>query len=96
MSWLLKTLSPNILEHSADTWYSIRELFASLSKAHINTLLGLLSNTKKLDMKVGQYITKMKGFAMELTAVGKNIDDNELKGYILNGLGVDYLPSLHL
>jgi hypothetical protein len=47
-------------------------------------------------MKVGKYITKMKGFAMELTAVGKNIDDNELKGYILNGLGADYLPSLHL
>ncbi|KAK1596481.1 hypothetical protein QYE76_007619 [Lolium multiflorum] len=36
------------------------------------------------------YITKMKGFVSELAAAGKQVDDDELKGYILAGLGDDY------
>ena len=68
------------------------ELFSSQSKAQINTLRSSLANTKKQDMKADKFITTMKGFAMELAAAGKKIDDDELKGYILNGLGRDYTP----
>ncbi|KAK1665884.1 hypothetical protein QYE76_054043 [Lolium multiflorum] len=98
LSWLVKTLSSDILahvldvEHCVEVWASIQHLFSSQSKAQINTLHGSLSNTKKLDMKAEKYITKMKGFAMELAAAGKKIDDDELKGYILNGLGAAYTP----
>ena len=98
LSWLLKTLSPEIMahvmgaEHCAEVWSSIMELFSSQSKAQINALRGSLANTKKLDMKVDKFVLKMKGFAMELAAAGKKIDDDELKGYILNGLGSDYTP----
>jgi hypothetical protein len=47
----------------------------------------------------------MKGFASELAAAGKKIDDHEMKGYIFNGLDDDYnilvastnvLPSITL
>ncbi|KAM0884943.1 hypothetical protein ACQ4PT_030646 [Festuca glaucescens] len=97
-SWLVKSLSPDILshvlgaEHCMDASTSIEEIFTSQSKAQINTLRGSLANTKKLDMKAGKFIIKMRGFAMELAAAGKRIDDDELKGYILNGLGADYTP----
>ena len=53
---------------------------------------GALANTKKLSMTAQQFITKMKGFASELAAVGKKVDDDELKDYILNGLDGDFNP----
>jgi hypothetical protein len=34
----------------------------------------------------------MKGFILELAPAGKRVDDDELKGYILNGLDGDYNP----
>jgi hypothetical protein len=37
-------------------------------------------------MTAQQFITKMKGYASELAAAGKPVDDDELKDYILNGL----------
>jgi hypothetical protein len=41
-------------------------------------------------MTLDQFISKMRGFASELVAAGKRVDDDELKDYILNGLGGDY------
>jgi hypothetical protein len=37
-------------------------------------------------MTAQQYITKMKGYASELAAAGKPVDDDELTDYIMNGL----------
>jgi hypothetical protein len=36
----------------------------------------------------------MNRFVTELAAVGKIVDDDELKGYILNDLNIDYTPML--
>jgi predicted choloylglycine hydrolase len=47
-------------------------------------------NTKKNDMPAPQLISKMKGFASELVTTSKKIDDDEMKGYIFNGLDDDY------
>jgi predicted choloylglycine hydrolase len=47
-------------------------------------------NTKKNDMPAPQLISKMKGFASELATTSKKIDDDEMKGYIFNGLDDDY------
>jgi hypothetical protein len=38
------------------------------------------------------FISKMKGFAFDFAAAGKKINDNEMKGYILNGIDGDYNP----
>jgi hypothetical protein len=55
-------------------------------------LRGALANTKKNDMTVAQFISKMCGFASELATAGKIMDDDELKGYILGGLQGPYTP----
>jgi hypothetical protein len=39
-----------------------------------------------------QFVAKMKGFVSQLADVGKIVDDDELKRYILDGLDDQYTP----
>ena len=80
------------LEHASEVWSAIITLYSSQSKARINMLRDALANTKKNELSITQYITKMKGFASELSAAGKKVDEDEMKDYILNGLDGDYNP----
>jgi hypothetical protein len=92
ISFLVNSLSEDVLphvyglHHAADVWKALVSLFSLQSKSKVSSLRGALINTKKLDLTAQQYITKMKGFASELAAAGKAVDDDELKDYILNGL----------
>jgi hypothetical protein len=43
-----------------------------------------------------QFVAKMKGFVSQLADVGKTVDDDELKRYILDGFHDQYTPFLHL
>jgi hypothetical protein len=92
VSFLVNSLSEEVLPHvfgcthASDVWRALQELYTSQSKSRVSTLRGALTNTKKLDMTAQQFITKMKGYASELAAAGKPVDDDELKDYILNGL----------
>jgi hypothetical protein len=43
-------------------------------------------------MTMTQYFTKMKGFADEIAAVGRPIDDKELVEYLFTGLEDTYNP----
>ncbi|KAK1678516.1 hypothetical protein QYE76_039364 [Lolium multiflorum] len=98
LGYLVKGMSPDLLaqvvglEHTSEVWATVEDIFSSQSRAKVNMLRGALSNTKKLDHTATQYIAKMKGFVSELAAAGKHVDDDELKGYILNGLDGDYNP----
>jgi hypothetical protein len=91
-------MSPDILaqvvglEHASEVWATVEDIFSSQSRARVNMLRGALSNTKKLDLTADRYIAKMKGFVSELAAAGKKVDDDEVKGYILNGLDSAYNP----
>ncbi|KAK1620266.1 hypothetical protein QYE76_025783 [Lolium multiflorum] len=92
VSFLVNSLSEDVLphvfglHHAVDVWRALHNMYSTQSKSRVSTLRGALTNTKKLDMTAQQYITKMKGFASELAAAGKTVDDDELKDYILNGL----------
>nr|AAK02020.2 Putative gag-pol polyprotein [Oryza sativa]AAP52036.1 retrotransposon protein, putative, Ty1-copia subclass [Oryza sativa Japonica Group] len=55
----------------------------------INTRLAL-SNTKKGNRSVAEYVGKMKALADEMASAGKALDDEELVSYILAGLDFDY------
>ena len=59
-------------------------------KVRVSFLRGALANTKKLDKTAEQYIAMMKGFAAELVATGKQVDDDEVRDYILAGLDGEY------
>lgn len=98
LTFLLASLSRDVLlqVHSlasaTGVWTVIQQMFASHSRARHIQLSGQLSNTKKGDSPVAIYFTKMKGFADEMAAAGKPIDDDELVSYILQGLDSDYNP----
>jgi hypothetical protein len=80
------------MEHAAQVWTLINSMFASRSGANVTHLRAALSNTKKINMIADQCIDKMKGFATELVAAGRTIDDDELRDHILNGLDEEYNP----
>jgi hypothetical protein len=92
VSFLVNSLSEEVspqvfaLAHAAEVWRALKELYSSQSKSLLSTLRGALTNTKKLDLTAQQYISKMKGFAAELSAAGKPVDEDELKDYMLNKL----------
>ena len=96
LTYLVNSLSTDILaqtvglEHVADVWDRISTTLASRSKASIATLRGALTNTKKESKTADQYIAMMRGFAQELMAAGKPVDEDELVTYIVNGLDEDY------
>jgi hypothetical protein len=80
------------MEHAAEVWSPINSMFTSRSGANVTHLRAALSNTKKINMTADQYVNKMKGFATELAAAGRTIDDDELHDDILNGLDEEYNP----
>jgi hypothetical protein len=82
VSFLVNSLSEDVLphvfglHHAVDVWSALHNMYSTQSKSRVSTLRGALTNTKKLDMIAQQYITKMKGFASELAAAGKTVDDD--------------------
>ncbi|KAK1629604.1 hypothetical protein QYE76_003919 [Lolium multiflorum] len=98
LSFLLNTLSPDILisvigmETATDVWSAIKSMFASQSRTRISNLRVALAKTKKENMTTAQFFTKMKGFADELAAAGRPIDEEELVEYLLAGLDESYNP----
>jgi hypothetical protein len=96
LGWVLQTLSPEVtahvvgLETSAAVWTVITNMFSSASRTRINHLRGLLNNTKKNSLTADQFFAKMKGYASELAAAGKPVEEDEMIGYIVNGLDKTY------
>ncbi|KAK1621085.1 hypothetical protein QYE76_026602 [Lolium multiflorum] len=96
LSWILNSLSPEILAHTigvdstAAVWEIITNLCGSRSRSRINQLRGALQSTKKLDMTASVFFAKMKAFASELAAAGKPVEEDEMVGYLVNGLDASY------
>jgi hypothetical protein len=92
LSYLINSLSPDILAHvvgletTMDVWSVITKMFSTQSMSKVNHLRGALNSTKKGTLTVAKYFAKMKGFRSELVALGKEVDEGELVGYIVNGL----------
>jgi hypothetical protein len=100
LRFLLNSLSPDILSHvlgmdsTTEAWAGITTMFASASRSKVQHLRSQLHDTKKLTMSADVYFTKMKGFASELVALGKPIEDDEIVSHILNGLDKHHYNSL--
>uniref|UniRef100_A0A453Q748 Uncharacterized protein n=1 Tax=Aegilops tauschii subsp. strangulata TaxID=200361 RepID=A0A453Q748_AEGTS len=80
------------LTTSAQVWTTLHELFASQNRARIMQLRYQLSNLKKKDLTASEYYRKMRGFADAMASIGKPLDDDEVLGYILAGLGPEFEP----
>jgi hypothetical protein len=96
LGFLVNSLSPEItahvlgLQHASEVWSIISKMFSTPSRTRINHLRGALNNTKKGTLTTDQFFAKMKGFSSELAAAGKPVEDDEMIGYILNGLDSSY------
>ena len=70
-------------------------MFSSITRARaINTRIAL-ATTKKGDLSITEYISKMRTLGDEMANAGKPLDDNELVSYILTGIDSDdYNPVI--
>ncbi|XP_073360704.1 uncharacterized protein [Aegilops tauschii subsp. strangulata] len=73
-------------------WTSLGNMFASQSRSRINNLRISLSNAKKGNQSAPVYFSRMRGYAGELAAAGKPLDEDELVSFLLAGLDLDYNP----
>ena len=96
LSFLVASLSREVvlqvigINSSAGVWKAINQMFASQSRAKVIQLRGQLNNTRKGDLTIATYFTKMKSFADELATAGKPLDEDEVVSYILGGLDADF------
>jgi hypothetical protein len=74
----------------ARTWKALNAMFASQSRARTMQLRLCLSTTRKSEMTAAVYFNKMKGYANEMAAAGKMLEDEDFIAYLLAGLDYDY------
>ena len=73
-------------------WTTLAAMFSSHSASRINNIRTSLINAQKGNLSVASYFAAMRGYADELAAEGKPIQDDELISYILHGLDKEYQP----
>jgi hypothetical protein len=70
-------------------------MFSSQSRVRIVHLRSKLSSSRKGDSTcTAAYYVQMKGFANEMAAINKRLEDEEVICYILAGLDVDFNPFI--
>jgi hypothetical protein len=98
LSFLINSVTKEVLGQVATetfvvaVWHAIMGMFASQSRARIVHLCSKLSSTCKGDLSYAAYYAQMKGYADEMAAVRKRLEDEDVICYILAGLDFDFNP----
>jgi hypothetical protein len=102
LSFLFNSVTKEVLgqiatESSATgTWHAILGMFASQTRVRIVQLRSKLFGTCKSESTTCiVYCAKMEGFAGEMAAARKHLDDEEVITYILVGLDFKYNPFVY-
>jgi hypothetical protein len=96
LDYLLSSLSHEMLLQAAaydtpeEVWAYIMSSFESQSHACVINVCMALSTTRKGDMTISKYVTKMKALSDEMASAGKRLDDEELVSHILAGLDSEF------
>jgi hypothetical protein len=95
LGFLMTSMTQEVMGQAAacdtlqEVWSLLEQTYASQSRAStINTRI-VVATTRKDDMLISEYITKMKSLADEM-ASAKKVDDEELVSYNLAGLDEEY------
>jgi hypothetical protein len=98
LGYLLSSLTRETLLHvsrctmASQAWGTLAKLYSSQTRARsVNTRIAL-ATTKKNQLSVFDYYTKMSQLADDLTASGALLHDDELIAYLLAGLDEAYNP----
>jgi hypothetical protein len=101
LSYINSLMSREVLEQVADevtsagVWKKLQEMYSSQSRVRVIHLCGKLSLTRKgEDQSYVAYFTLKKGYADEMAAADKQLDDDAIVSYILLGLDVEYNPMV--
>ncbi|CAO2196137.1 unnamed protein product [Urochloa humidicola] len=62
---------------AAVAWATVGTMFTAQTRAKTMNVRLALTTTKKGTMSITDYFTKMKGYAEEMTAAGKSLDDED-------------------
>jgi hypothetical protein len=96
LGYLLSTLTHETLQHvsrcstSAQAWRMLADLYSSQSRARSVNICIALATTKKNQLSVTDYYSKMTHYADELAVSGAPLRDDELVVYLLADLDEDY------
>jgi hypothetical protein len=71
-------------------WAAISRSFASQLRSRVLHLRNQLVATRKGDMLIASYFSTMRGYANEMVAARKILDDDDVISYILNVLDAGY------
>ncbi|KAL4355549.1 hypothetical protein GQ457_06G026970 [Hibiscus cannabinus] len=99
-SWLLSTISPSLLpqfvgsDTTADIWKAVTKRFATLSTTKIMNLHCRLRSMKKGSQSMYEYTMAIKQICDLLASCGSSISAVEHIATILNGLPIEYEPSI--
>ncbi|KAL4284002.1 hypothetical protein GQ457_16G015150 [Hibiscus cannabinus] len=99
-SWLLSTVSSNILPQlvgsntTAGIWKTITAKYSSLSTTKVMNLHCILRSMKKGTQFVTEYAMAIKQTCELLASCGSPISDVEHIATILNGLPIEFEPSI--
>lgn len=98
LGYLFSSMTRDILSQvasckiAAEVWNVVEVMFSSMTKARsINTRI-TLATTKKGDLSIAEFVSKMRSYADDMANSGKPLDNNELISYIFTGLPDDYNP----
>lgn len=99
LSCLTATLSPSTLppvlglEHASNVWQSLENRFNSLSRSNIHELKRTLFNFTKTGT-MEEYFDEIKICVQKLSAVGYDVDDDDMVFHTFNGLPEEEISSL--
>jgi hypothetical protein len=96
LRFLLSCMTKDVLSQvtvcraANEAWKVIKGIFTSARRARTVNSRIALAMTKKEELSVVEYVSKMRFLGDELIAAGKQIDDDELILYIFAGLDQEY------
>ncbi|KAL4368866.1 hypothetical protein GQ457_05G027740 [Hibiscus cannabinus] len=99
-SWLLSTISPNILpqlvgaETTAAIWSTLVKQFSKLSTTKVMNLHCRLRALKKGSLSVRDYTTQIKEICDLLATSGSPVSEVEQIATVLNGLPIEFEPFI--
>ncbi|KAL5865304.1 hypothetical protein ACOSQ3_002818 [Xanthoceras sorbifolium] len=96
LCWLYSTIHPSLLGEvtswvtSQEAWSVLKNLFSQQSMAKVLQLKPELQNMNKGNLKVSEFMLKIKAIGDGLKAAGEMIKDHYHLLHILNSIGHDY------
>ncbi|GAU51268.1 hypothetical protein TSUD_412550 [Trifolium subterraneum] len=98
LGWLMNSMAIDIAtqllhcETSKQLWDETQSLAGAHTKSRITYLKSEFHNTRKGEMKMEEYLIKMKNLSDKLKLAGSPISNSDLMIQTLNGLDAEYNP----